>query len=230
MKGFIILGTQRSGTTMLVNSLNKLEGITCFGEILTEKVPGNNSLNHWQPEMIKQRKQKQDNCFGKWLQDNPNGQLHDFLDYTFSKDKIVGIKMLYEHLKKRWNEIEEYINKRDIKILYIYKQNTLKQAISHKLKKSEEFKHKVEVDADWAYSKAEKLDRMNEELYDFASNYSFLPLVYENITQDREIDSIPSDISSQILEFLEYEIPVKVKKHWPSKLEDRITNYEEFIK
>jgi hypothetical protein len=42
---FIILGTSRSGTTMLVNSLDKLQGISCFGEILT-KNPNGKTTNH----------------------------------------------------------------------------------------------------------------------------------------------------------------------------------------
>lgn len=46
MPRFIIIGTSRSGTTMLVNALNHLENITCYGEILTDKVPENKDIKH----------------------------------------------------------------------------------------------------------------------------------------------------------------------------------------
>ncbi len=234
MLKFVIVGTQRSGTTMLVNSLDGLRKMSCFGEILSERV-SQKPVVHWQEEMIKQRKLKTENCYGKWLEQNPNGSLSDFLDNLFQRDEFVGFKMLYRHYMKKKELLDLYFAKSpDIKFIHIYRENKTKQAISHKLKKSVRFTEKLFVDKDWVINKmVPELNRMENELYEFLKDKRYISLCYEDLTGDKEIRNLPKVHSTQILHFLKYpervQIPVSIKKHWPSEIKDRVENYKDFI-
>ena len=236
MSKFVIVGTQRSGTTMLMNSLDGLKKISCFGEILSEKA-SQKPIVHWQEEIVKQRKMKAENCYGKWLEEqNPDGSLSDFLDDLFRRNEFVGFKMLYRHYIKKRDLLDDYFSRNpDIKFIHIYRENKIKQAISHKLKKSVRFTEKMYVDKDWVINKmVPELNRMEDELYEFLKDKRYISLCYEDLTGDREIRKLPKVYSNQILHFLKYperiqQVPINIKKHWPSEIKDRVKNYRDFI-
>jgi LPS sulfotransferase NodH len=79
------------------------------------------------------------------LENYPHSSLSDYLDDLFSRNKFVGFKLLYEHYIKNKKELDDYFSKNDVKFIFIKRKDTIKQAISHKLKKSEQFKNKIYV-------------------------------------------------------------------------------------
>ena len=58
MASFVIIGTPRTGTTMLVNTLNNAQNFTVLGEICTPKIGMDIKKKHWDDVVQEQRKKK----------------------------------------------------------------------------------------------------------------------------------------------------------------------------
>jgi len=233
---FIILGHPRSGTTLLVNTLNSVKDIVVYGEILTMK--GGKKVAHWQPELKKQRELKQKKSLWNWIRKKKNidnndvsnyisdSDLYKYLDEIFSENNIVGFKLLPSHIKKI-PKITGYIKQRNIGIVYIYRKNRLKLLISSQTKKDKKFS-KFKVNLTKLSKHIKEVEDNQKMIHNLLSQNNSIILTYEDLCKDTEVTSLNLD---KVLAFIgstyRGELPVKIRKNNPNKISERITNIEE---
>lgn len=108
---FVILSSQRAGTTMLVHDLRSHPEVHCYGELFRRVHTGPNTyggfrgLLPWRP---------------------PGG----YLDRVYDRpEQAVGLKIMYNQL--RWPLLKSALRSRDVRIVHLVRVNLLKQHVSH---------------------------------------------------------------------------------------------------
>ena len=240
---FIITGVPRSGTTFLVNSLNKLDRASVFGEICSMRGGKLNKKIHWQKEVQEQRAIKEENSYRSWLiryakvpeqpdvrKFHTNELLFKFLDHTFASNNIVGFKLLANHID-RLPATVDYIKARNIKVIHLVRKNILKTVLSGKVRKDVPFE-KFKLDYGDIARKATDIQLADIKLEKLFSGKNYLKLFYEDITEDKEICVIPHKIGELVFNFLGLSgngnLGVFVKRTSPDKISQRITNFKDF--
>jgi len=115
MTKFIITGNDRSGVTLLKESINNHSDIICFPELLSMNEESRIIHNH--------------KCFknGKWLK-NKNNVIEYLKENIFDTLYNTGIKITIKQIFK-WNILEYLSNIPDLKIIFV-KRNYLASYIS----------------------------------------------------------------------------------------------------
>lgn len=157
MKKFLILASQRSGSTLLCTSLDGHPNIRCHGEVLMRKA--HSADGYW--------KHCQQSMFSSLLHSIFTSQygrhvphrmqtslLYPYLDQIFSpnprsrpwkeisqweeeyiddtaEDHAVGFKLMHKQLKVN-HSLNTYIKKQDISIIHLYRENLLDTFLSGK--------------------------------------------------------------------------------------------------
>jgi len=241
MASFVIIGTPRTGTTMLVNTLNNAQNFTVLGEICTPKIGMDIKKKHWDDVVQEQRKKRIKYHITTWMKKNNKGDtinkliVFEYLDHIFSLDKNVGFKLLYPHMQKI-PSVVKYIKQRNIKCIHLFREKKLKQAVSLQKKKVNKWSGKFNVNINSLKNRVEKLNEQEKWIEDTFENHPCIRLSYENITNDEYISVLPNNIQKDIFNFLDIkenlDIPLKVftKRNAPSRLKDRLKNYDEVMK
>jgi len=223
---FVILTTQRSGSTWLVSVMNQLENVTVYGELFLDrkKRSGKENLG--------------DNfTYARFVETKPTGipfrpfSTFSYLDKLYEGPRTVGFKLMYTHLAKH-PELMAYFLWHRVKIIHLVRRNLLDMLISQAIKRQLRRSHilegqekpdtvRVRLKSDTLIQKLEvkekKLARARRMV-----QWSGLPAIevaYENLQEN------PQEITA-LCEFLEvplvHEIPssklVKMRKGSPSEV------------
>lgn len=124
-KKFIIVATQRTGTSLLVNLLRSHSSVVCYSELLKE-----NDRPAWGFKRI-------DSVTYKLSKKFPLEFLNHFFYRNYSdKVKAVGFKFMYNQLtfSKAKKIIKSFDNKKDV-IIHLKRKNKLKTYVSQQLLK-----------------------------------------------------------------------------------------------
>lgn len=212
---FVIIAQPRSGTSMLVNTLNSIDGFNVYGELFvnTSSMKKIHELPH--PQKIQQQMIEK---FVKNSYDNSGKTIVQFLDDIYKTDN-TGFKLLLPHLK-RHRGIRKYLRDNDIFKIVLYRENKLNQVISSRTNRK---KGKVTVNVIDIVNSIERLIKRDKELDAFCYG-KFVKKTYEQLTNDDDITKI--DLSWMGLG----EVNVPLRKYKSKKLEDRIENYDELVK
>ena len=140
MKKFVIIAQPRTGTSMLVNTLNTLPNFNVYGELFVRaKNMLMNPVDHPQEvqrEMVLRYIRNSYDLSGK--------SVRDFLISIYNQPGYVGFKLLFPHLKRKFgSNIIKYIQDNNIYKILLYRKNKIKQVISAQTNKKTE---KVKVD------------------------------------------------------------------------------------
>jgi hypothetical protein len=243
--GFVIVGVPRTGTTMLVNSLNNLSNVTVYGEICAVR-GGKPKKKHWQPIVQKQREIKERNSFRVWAiekygipqdcydltqrTDYPVIRLliPEYLDDIFSRDSLVGFKLLYPHTIKL-PEVVEYIKAQNISVIHLTRDNVLKTALSMKVKKDVPFS-KFRVDVTDIENKVYEIIRRDKYIGSVFYGCKYMNMTYEELTLNMSTTTLPTTPTKKMLGFLgiePQELICSIKRTSPNKISDRLLNYNE---
>ena len=122
---FILLGRPRSGTNLLITTLEQHPALLAYGELLQQ------STVRWNRKMGLERRHWIEHAY-----DEPQEYLTNvvFRDYP-TKIKAVGFKLFYHHARKKpqkkvWQFLRE---DRDLHVIHLRRRNLLKIVLSRKL-------------------------------------------------------------------------------------------------
>lgn len=117
---FVILTTQRSGSYWLVNTLDNIPTVTCFGELFIGK-----------PSIYKRGKTQIPN----FLHERPQLKgprpvaIFRYLDRVLSTSSTTGFKLMYSQLRSS-PELFAYLVARNIPIIHLIRRNILNSILS----------------------------------------------------------------------------------------------------
>lgn len=225
---FIILGTARTGSTMLWSYLNSHPDILCLrgvygstNKINFGKFYGELPEEYHSSELIKLRNER------------PIEFLENYVWKEYSKPfKAVGLKYFYDHDRHLSNK-EEVISysktNRAIKFLHLKRQNLLATMFSYKRALAQQQWTKANTDFRTSITVQECNDYFqqildNQKLFDELFSDRTLQVSYDNLLKATE------RTLQEVLDFIGVK-PISLKtetnKNKETKLSDCITNYTE---
>ena len=125
---FVVLTTQRSGSTWLISILHKLEGATVYGELFLQRTraPG-------------EKKWDSDFAYPRFFETKPKGirpfSVFSYLNVLYRTPGAVGFKLMYSQLKP-YPEVLAYMIMRRIRVVHLFRRNDLDVVISRAIKAS----------------------------------------------------------------------------------------------
>lgn len=244
---FAIVGTQRTGTTLIRTALDSHPQIRCIGEALNigppfyKRVFYKQNSNRLPVEMgyISYRRYIRSSYKRRFLHYFNRTQLvFDYLDklYSLPGFSAVGFKFMYSQ-NKPFPMVQPYFIKDQVKIIHVVRNNPLKTVISRESKKVNKFAHsKSQIHVKKFYIKTTNLintlNRICKEnkYWDKAfDNYpSYIKVSYESYLKNKASEE------RRMLSFLEVnqqaDLTSSLVKINPDKIEDIIENYDEVFK
>jgi len=242
---FIVMGLPKTGKTMLVHTLNRIEGFRVLGEIFNTRDRSPNMPPHPLQLMEDIRLRDQANNLHTWyckkygvkkfditkdIQEGNTYQLmNDFLnEMIFLPDLHCGFKLHHHHIELTPQLRDWILDNKDIHIIHCNRKNKIKEAIAAIGNRARGSR----FDADPTSTEMLMLDNL-KRYYDlkkwFSEETHYLEVFYEDLTNDTDSNSI--NLSS-IKNFLKVEMPltmdVLTRKNTKDKVSENLSNYEEF--
>lgn len=127
---FVVLTTQRSGSTWLISILNQLPETTAYGEIF---------LHRRRPKDTKKKYGTTERDHPRFIETQPQGfhlrplRLFNYLDELYNQPGAVGFKLMYSQLRL-YPEIVAYLVWHRLPVVHLVRNNFLDVLISHQLK------------------------------------------------------------------------------------------------
>lgn len=214
---FVIIAQPRSGTSMLVNTLNSIDGFNVYGELF---IDGKRSMlmdrlnNDPHPQKVQQEmliRSRSNNFY------ESGKNINQFLDDLYKKDN-TGFKLLLPHLK-RYDGIREYIRQKNLFKIVLYRENKLNQVISSRTNRQ---KGKIHINPNDVSRAIKKLIQNDRELDKFCYG-KFVKKTYEELTNDDDVKQL--DLSWMGLGMVD----VPLRKYKSKKLKDKVENYDDLI-
>jgi hypothetical protein len=225
---FIILGTARTGSTMLWSYLNSHPDILCLrgvygstNKINFGKFYGELPEEYHSSELIKLRNER------------PIEFLENYVWKEYSKPfKAVGFKYFYDHdrhLAKKNEVINYFTENKAIKFLHIKRDNLLATLFSYKRALAQQLWTKTNTDFRTSISVQECNDYFQkildcQKLFDELFTDRTLQVNYDNLLNATE------QILQEVLDFIgvnAISLTTETSKNIETKLSDCITNYTE---
>jgi len=131
---FVILTTQRSGSTWLVSLLNQLKDTTAYGELFLPRKHAEN----WDADFAYPRfEEVRDQMAGIRLI-----RVFDYLDRVYQHHGAVGFKLMYSQLY-RYPELLIYFWTHHVRVVHLVRKNALDFVISQALKRKIQKAHRL---------------------------------------------------------------------------------------
>ena len=129
---FVIVGAPRTGSTLLVRTLNSISGVRCHGELLQRNVV-RGLEDGFDPEQAsaEARKARAERLYAEREADPVN-----FIDRALAGDGLAtGLKITYEiFFDERWHAvIEGLVGDRDIRFIHLQRHNGLRRYVSEEI-------------------------------------------------------------------------------------------------
>lgn len=241
---FIIMGLPKTGKTMLVHTLNRINGFRVLGEIFNTRDRSPNMPVHPQKIIEDMRIRDQKNNLHTWYCKRYNIKKYDvtediqkhdvyklmdeFLnDMIFLPDLHCGFKLHHHHIELT-PQLKDWIIDNNISIIHCDRDNKIKQAIAAIGNRARGKKF---------YAKPEDTEKLmidNKrrfiELRDwFKGKVPYMYIKYETLTGDTDSNMI--NISS-IKAFFKVHMPLRMnvltRKNTKDKVSENLINYDEF--
>lgn len=235
---FVIVGAARTGSTMLVKTLDGVDGICCHGELLN-----NDGVRGYAdgfdpyaatPEERKARSERLDRA----RKSDQAGFIRDALAGGHS---ATGFKALYSVLfDTRWSPSVDYlVAERDIKFVHLVRHNDLRRYVSQLILQAGGTNHSavggrsnrsvsVTVDIDAFLTSRDATRREVERARALIDKHDVLEVGYEDMADE------PGKVIAGVCEFLGVIVePASVepalKKVGASDLRDSVRNFDELL-
>jgi len=221
-KKFVIIAQPRTGSSMLVNSLNELSDFNVYGELFART---HTMKNTWHPQEV------QDQMIKRYIRNSYDlsgkKTVKDFLDKIYTSHRLnVGFKLLTPHLSRDEKEqIIDYIQSNGIYKILLFRENKIKQVISARTNKQED---KCHIDSvPFLMSRVKYFIRDEKEIKDIFANGKYVIKTYEELTNEEDIKTLNI---KWLLNFFGLNcsgkrINVPLRKYRPSKVSDNVSNF-----
>ncbi len=232
MTRFVILTTQRSGSTVLTRTLDEHPDIFCAGEIFHEsKVNIHHAEWHFPNWKITKSKGSKLNKLVNYPNLKLNAVKH--IRKFFGEDKTVkakGFKLMYSHIKQApfiWN----YIAENNIKVIVLVRKNAFKMALSRYRMEKTGKAHSAEtiqssaitVPAQLLLQQTLQLQGVNDKLLLLSQKTEHLVLYYEDFSDWTSI----LQKAEAFLHVPFVDVKPVLKKVGSDNWQEDVTNYKE---
>lgn len=237
-KKFVIVGAPRTGSTLLVKTLNNLEDVCCHGELLgAENVRGFEDGF----DLLNASKSERDARSRRLLQERTADPV-GFIDSAMtSRHAVTGFKALYSALlHPQWQEVVAFLQSLpDIRFIHLTRNNGLRRFISEQILQQGGANHsgaggrselhlQVRVDIDDFLRRSAQIEAEGMALAALLSQQAVLAISYEELSADTTatvarvcqflgVDVVPSRITPAL------------QKVGAADLKDAVSNYQELL-
>jgi LPS sulfotransferase NodH len=191
---FVIVGAPRTGSTLLVRTLNQLDGVCCHGEIL-----GEDHVRGFEDgvDLIALSPHERTARLGRLLQErnsDPVGFMDRALDFHGA---ATGFKALYSALlNPRWSEIVKHLQRTEnIRFVHLTRTNGLRRYISEQILLQGGPNHsgaggksevpiQVHIDIDLFRRRSAELAAQGTAISALLAGQMVLPITYEALSAD----------------------------------------------
>nr|WP_320193894.1 sulfotransferase [uncultured Desulfobacter sp.] len=223
---FIILTTQRTGSTMFYHYLNQHPSISARGELFMKKSKKDNSYKAFKNATVRN---KINHLF------NRNASVEQFLSAYFSADlpaQAVGFKLMYDQIN---SSITQWIIDNKVKIIHLIRRNTLKMILSRKTAMKRKLYHSTgteKIENVTIHLQPEKtineIKNIQANIKKYQQRYpqkEYIEIFYEDFVENmnKEAQAIFSFLN---LDPFECSVP-EYKKINTDNIQQLIENYEE---
>lgn len=230
MTEFLIAGTQRTGTTLMVTLLDSHPDILCVGESFN--LGNNQNIYHQEYSYVRHcRKsiwQKLMHILGR------DKLVEEYLNELYSNPeyKAIGFKYMQSHTR-RFPMVVPYILKNNIRVIHVTRENELKVLVSLRAAQARGSFHSykeveaksINIPVDGLLDKLNKIQRNNNYWANtFEGSVPYLKVSYESLqgNRDFEVDRIMKFLG---MDFCRLNTPL-VKMN-PTDLSLVVENYNE---
>lgn len=232
MEKFFIMGTQRTGTTLLISLLNSSPIILCVGEALHPMAASKNKILNWEysyQNYLRHSITKQGlHIF------NRSGILKRYLKdlYSHTQFEAIGFKLLL-YQTHRFSTLQKYFLENQVKVIKTNRKNYLKKYVSLSIARqrklygsSEKLETlKITIDKTLIINELNKIKEDDAFVENYIKGLRVINISYEDILADMDAQCL------KIMDFLGLDPSEKLKsklvKMNPDNLEEIIENYDE---
>ena len=229
MTKFIIISTQRSGSSLLVTTLASHPEVQCLREIFLEENLYPNSYSTYWTSSVRNRlmhflcRDKSVDSYLVKISAEARGAAAFGFKFMYSQDKLLP-------------QVMEWAEREDVKVIHLIRANVLKNRTSRLVSRFRNLAHstdRVEVCRISMETKRlkEKLDAMSKQIDQYRSRLShlqYIEVTYEDLVTNQAYEL------KRLLEFLEMKVVpglssdlVKVN---PDNVSEVIENYDEVVR
>ncbi len=235
---FVIVGAPRTGSTLLVKTLNSLPGVCCHGELLgQEQVRGYEDgidLTRIGPHEREARLKR--------LLQKRNSDPVGFIDEALSaQGTATGFKALYSaFLNPDWREVIGSLQDRDdIRFIHLTRKNSLRRFVSEQILLQGGPNHsaaggrsevpiKIHFDIDLFLCRSAELEAQASELEAMLSGQQVLQISYEALSAETAT-TVAQVCHFLGLDIVSSDIEPALKKVGATDLQDSVSNYQELL-
>ncbi len=232
---FIIAGLQRTGTTLIRDTLGKHADVHTFGEVflfskgkIIKRKDGLKVPNNYRKYIEASPKRRLNHILRK------NNSVKNYLHELYSKPgyQALGFKLMLSQLKQ-FPMLKDILTEEDIRVIHVTRENVLNTFLSRKLVRARKMHHttkkvplvKVKLNTRTLISRLDKIQQDNQEWKDILVNNQYIHTTYESFTQDK------ANELGRLFAFLniepDYSVSSDFVKMNPFSMEEIISNYND---
>ena len=234
---FVIVGAARTGSTLLVRTLNSIEGICCHGELLADRVRG--YRDGFDPEQASRAERDERlRRLGRARDEDPVAFIRQALD---SGHPATGCKALYSDLlDPRWRAVTAaLLDMPGIRFIHLVRHNSLRRYVSQQILQAggpnhsgaggrSENRIQVHIDIDAYLRSTAAVEAEGRECLALLGDKSQLEISYEQLAADT------AATVATVCEFLgmaspPLDVAPALRKVGASDLRDAVSNYQELL-
>lgn len=226
MNRFIVLSTQRSGSSYLCSLLDNHPAMRCAEEIFLPRNANEITYRHWRTASLGR-------MLKHWLtqQESINAYLEDLCSKQPALDAF-GFKLMYGQAKQ-YPAVVDWCREHDVRVVHLVRRNALKMVVSRQvaLKRGVYLSTRpvdamtVSLDTRRLISDLRKLDTLVQRNRELFSTLPYLETSYEAMLADRDEEL------RRIMNFIGCDVHLEVSsdlvKTSPDSLETVVDNYGE---
>lgn len=234
---FVIIGAPRTGSTLLVRTLNTIDGICCHGELLADRVRG--YQDGFDPKQAsKEERDARLHRLSRQRDADPAGFILRALETGHT---VSGFKALYSAmLDPRWRGVTNaLVAQPDLKVIHLIRRNSLRRFVSDQIMQAggsihsaaggkSEIRIKVDIDIDAYQRTTAELKAQAEQLLELLDGKALLPVTYEQLAADTS-GTVNAVCRFLGMEDLPGEIVPALSKVGSADLKDSVSNYQELL-
>jgi len=236
-KKFVIVGAPRTGSTLLVRTLNSLEGICCHGELLADFVRGYE--DGFDP--LAASKSERDDRASRLLQQRDQNPENFILNALNTENTATGFKALYSSLTNpRWREVtQSLLAMPDIKFIHLTRHNSLRRFVSEQIMQSggpnhsgaggkSEKRIKVHIDIDTYRRNTAEIEAERRQVILRLPEKNLMDISYEQLSADT-VATVTAVCQFLGLDTRPSEIKPALNKVGAADLRDSVSNYQDLL-